>query len=73
MLRQIQPDLVSILHHNIAIVLNQSPVYRGVQNLPEIGNVPQQLSQQLAHLIGENIYKAIVAALEDPVGATIST
>lgn len=71
-LPQIQPDLVAILHHNIASVLNQSPLYRGVQNLPGIGNVPQELSLQLAHSIAQNIYKAIVNAVEDPVGATIS-
>lgn len=72
-LPQIQPDLVAILRHNIATALNQSPLYRGVQNIPGIGNVPQELSEQLAHSVAQNIYSAIVAAVEDPVGAKISS
>ena len=72
-LPQIQPDLVAIMRHNIATALNQSPLYRGVQNIPGIGNVPQELSEQLAYDLVQNIYKAIVAAVEDPVGAKIST
>lgn len=72
-LPQIQPDLVAIVRHNIATALNQSPLYRGVQNIPGIGNVPQELSEQLAYDLVQNIYKAIVAAVEDPVGAKIST
>ncbi len=72
-LPQIQPDLEAILRHNIATTLNQSPLYRGVQNIPGIGNVPQELSEQLAHSIAQNIYSAIVAAVEDPVGAKISS
>lgn len=72
-LPQIQPDLVAIMRHNIIAVLNQSPLYRGVQSIPGIGNVPQELSQQLADDLVQNLYKAIVAAVEDPVGAKIST
>jgi hypothetical protein len=71
-LPQIQPDIVAILRHNIEGVLNQSPLYRGVQNLPGIGNAPQDLSEQLARSIAQSVYDAIVAAVEDPVGAKIS-
>ncbi len=71
-LPEIQPDIVAMLRHNIESFLNQSPLYRGVQNLPGIGNVPQELSDQLAHSITRSIYDAIVAAVEDPVGAKIS-
>lgn len=72
-LPQIQPDLIAILHHNIETALNQSPLYRGVQNLPGLGKVPQELSQQLASSIAQSLYDAIVAAVEDPVGAKISS
>ena len=33
---------------------------------------PKNTSLQLAYSIAENIYRAIVNAVEDPVGATIS-
>jgi hypothetical protein len=72
-LPQIQPDIIAILRHNIESVLNHSPLYRGVQNLPGLGNVPQELSEQLAGSIAQNLYNAIVAAVEDPVGAKISS
>jgi len=72
-LPQIQPDIIAILRHNIESVLNQSPLYRGAQNLPGLGNVPQELSEQLARSLAQNLYNAIVAAVEDPVGAKISS
>lgn len=72
-LPQIQPDIVAILRHNIDSVLNQSPLYRSVQNLPGLANVPQELSLQLAQSIAQNVYNAIVAAVEDPEGAKIFT
>lgn len=72
-LPQIQPDIVAILRHNIESVLNQSPLYRSVQNLPGLANVPQELSLQLAQSIAQNVYNAIVAAVEDPEGAKIFT
>lgn len=72
-LPQVQPDLIAILQHNIESVLNQSALYRGVQNLPGLGNVPQELSQQLASSIAQSLYDAVVAAIEDPVGAKISS
>lgn len=72
-LPQIQPDLIAILRHNIESVLNQSPLYRGVQILPGVKNLPQELSQHLASSIAQNVYNAIVAAVEDPAGAKISS
>lgn len=72
-LPQIQPDAIAILRHNIETALNQSPLYRGVQNLPGLGKVPQELSQQLASSIAQSLYDAVVAAVEDPVGAKISS
>jgi hypothetical protein len=71
-LPQIQPDIVAILRHSIESVLDRSPLYRGVQNLPGVSNLPQALSQQLATSIAQNLYSAIVKAVEDPVGAKIS-
>jgi hypothetical protein len=71
-LPQIQPDVIAILRHSIESVLAQSPLYRGVQNLPGVGSLPQAMSQQLATSIAQNFYSAIVKAVEDPVGTKIS-
>lgn len=72
-LPQIQPEIVALLRHNIATVFHQVPVYRNLQNLPGIGEVQTQLSEQLATQITTNLYNAIVSAVEDPVGAKLSS
>lgn len=72
-LPKIQPDIVAILRHNIESVLNQSPIYRGVQNLPGLGNMGGQMTEQLATSVTQTVYNALVAACEDPVGAKLSS
>jgi hypothetical protein len=72
-LPQIQPDIVAILRHNIESVLKQSPLYRGIENLPGLGNLPTQMTEQLATSVTQSVYNAIVAAVEDPVGAKLSS
>ncbi|BAZ53124.1 hypothetical protein NIES4103_57960 [Nostoc sp. NIES-4103] len=72
-LPKIKPEIVALLRHNITTVFDQVPVYRNLQNLPGIGEVQTQLSEQLATQITTNLYKAIVNAVEDPVGAKLSS
>lgn len=72
-LPKIQPDIVAILRHNIESVISQSPMYRGVQNLPGLGNLPTELSDHLAIQVTQSVYNALVAAVEDPVGAKLSS
>ena len=71
-LPKIQPDIVAILRHNIESVLNQSPIYRSVQNLPGLG-MPTEMTEQLATYVTDSLYKAVVAAVEDPVGAKLTS
>lgn len=72
-LPKIQPDIVAILRHNIESVLSESPIYRSVQNLPGLGNLPTELTEQLATQVTQSVYNALVAAVEDPVGAKLSS
>ncbi len=72
-LPEIQPAIVAILHHNIETVLHQVPVYRNLQNLPGVGQAQTQLSEQLATQITTNLYKTLVSAVEDPVGAKLTS
>lgn len=72
-LPKIQPDIVAILRHNFDSVLNQSSIYRGVQNLPGLGNLGGLWSEQLATQVTQSVYNALVAAVEDPVGAKLSS
>ncbi|MEH1919824.1 hypothetical protein [Nostoc sp.] len=72
-LPDIQPAIVAILRHNIETVLHQVPVYRNLQNLPGVGQAQTQLSEQLATQITTNLYKTLVNAVEDPVGAKLTS
>ena len=71
-LPQIQSDIVAILRHNIESTLKQSPIYRGMQNLPGLENLGGQMSEQLATQVTQSAYNALVNAVEDPVGAKLS-
>lgn len=42
-----------------------------MQNLPGLGNLPTELSEQLATQVTHNFYNALVSAVEDPVGAKL--
>ncbi|MEH2161806.1 MAG: hypothetical protein V7K38_12335 [Nostoc sp.] len=72
-LPDIQPAIVAILRHNIETVFHQVPVYRNLQNLPGLGQAQTQLSEQLATQITTNLYKTLVSAVEDPVGAKLTS
>jgi hypothetical protein len=71
-LPKIQPEIVAILRHTIATTINQVPVYRNLHNLPGMGDMQNQLSEQLATQITANLYSAVTTAMEDPVGAKLS-
>ena len=72
-LPKIQPDVEAILQHNIEGILNQLPLYSSLQNLPGLGNLPTQLTEQLATQVTQTAYNALVTAMEDPVGAKLSS
>ncbi|MHC5827826.1 MAG: hypothetical protein ACYT04_71060, partial [Nostoc sp.] len=72
-LPEIQPAIVAILRHNIETVFHQVPVYRNLQNLPGLEHAQTQLSEQLATQITTNLYKTLVSAVEDPVGAKLTS
>jgi hypothetical protein len=70
-LPQIKPDLEALMHHTLTRALQTSPAYANLQRLPGVGNWSNQLTQQLVSEISQNTYQALIAALEDPVGADL--
>ena len=70
-LPQLKPEIDAILSHSVDQALNQTPGYQGFRQIPGLGSVPQQVSQQLVAQISESFYKAIKAALEDEQGAAL--
>ena len=71
-LPKIKSELDTLLHHSITSALNQSPAYQGFQKLPGIGDIPNQVAQQIVAEVSKNAYGALTNALEDPVGAELT-
>jgi hypothetical protein len=71
-LPKIQPEITAILRHTIDSALNQTPIYRNLQHLPGVGQAQTKLSEQIATEIATNLYKAIIASVEDPVSGKLS-
>ncbi|NJO42005.1 MAG: hypothetical protein HC865_15590 [Cyanobacteria bacterium RU_5_0] len=68
-LPKIKPEIEALLHHSMTSVLNNSPVYAGIQRLPGLGDWTDQLTKQLVSEVSKNSYQAITASLEDQVGS----
>lgn len=65
-LPQLQPEVEALLQYIIKSTLNQSPVYRQLQNIPGVNKLPNQLAENLAKDISQTSYKTLKATLEDP-------
>ncbi|WP_199296198.1 MULTISPECIES: hypothetical protein [unclassified Trichocoleus] len=72
-LPKIQPDLEAILRHSVESGLRQLPLYQGLQQVPGVRDLPTQLADQVVTNVTQTAYQALVAALEDPVGAQLSS
>ncbi len=68
-LPKIRPDLEALLQYNLAKILNQSPAYQGLQAVPGMAQLQQELTGRLVKEISQGVYDAINNAMqEDPKG-----
>jgi hypothetical protein len=70
-LPQIRPEVEALLHHSVTQVLNSSPVYAGLQRLPGVSNMSNQVTQQIVSDLSQTTYQAIRSSLEDETGAAL--
>jgi hypothetical protein len=71
-LPKIKPEVDALLHHSVVSALNQSPVYKNLRVIPGVETVSDQLTQQIVAEVTQNLYKAVTAALQDPVGVELT-
>jgi len=71
-LPQVKPELDALLHHNVSQAFNQAPGYQGFRQLPGIGNLPDQITQQVVALTSQNLYQTLTGALKDERGAALT-
>lgn len=64
---QIQNDIEALIQHAIQSTLNESPVFKQIQNMPGINILPNQLTKNLARDLSQTSYKNLVKIIEDPV------
>ncbi|MGA7935616.1 MAG: hypothetical protein WCA35_18850 [Kovacikia sp.] len=71
-LPKIQPELEALLRHSIDYALNQSPAYQALKNIPGVGSLPTQLTEQLVTEVIQAAYKTLTTMLEDTEGSTLT-
>jgi hypothetical protein len=71
-LPKIKPDIDAFLSHNVNMVLQGSPMYRGLGNLPNFEQGSNQLVNGMVGQLSQSIYDAIQSALEDEKGAELT-
>ncbi|MBE9042241.1 hypothetical protein IQ235_15795 [Oscillatoriales cyanobacterium LEGE 11467] len=69
---KIQPDIEALLHHNITKNLKSIPIYQGLENIPGLSNVPDEIVKQLVSQMTQTVYETLTATLKDPVGAQLT-
>lgn len=70
-LPQLKPEIQAIIAHSVTGAFDQSPVYRGIQSIPGIGKLPDQVTRQVASDVTDNAYNILKSSLDDPVGAEL--
>jgi len=64
---KVMPDIEALIYHNMQNILNQSPVYKQLQNMPGVSNLPKQLASEIT----KSSYSAIVNIMKDPQSAKV--
>ncbi|MEQ8463545.1 hypothetical protein [Coleofasciculus sp. E1-EBD-02] len=68
----IRTDLEDLLRHNVDKILNQSQAYQGLEKVPGVETIRNQLTERLVHQITQALYNGLDAAIaDDPVGDQI--
>jgi len=71
-LPKIQPELSALVQHNVDTVLNQTPAYRALKNLPGFDGLTTQLGDRLIAQVLETLASGLSTALEDGENAELS-
>lgn len=68
----IRPDVEALLHHNLDKIINQSQAYQGLERVPGVETIRNQLTERLVQQITQALYDGLDAAIaEDPAGDQI--
>ena len=68
----VKPELDALLKHSLVSALEQAPGYQGFRQLPGIGDLPDQIAQQVVNQTSQTLYQAMTGALEDEKGSALT-
>ena len=68
----VKPELDALLKHSVVSALEQAPGYQGFRQLPGIGDLPDQIVQQVVSQTSQTLYQAMTGALEDEKGTELT-
>jgi hypothetical protein len=64
-LPKIRPDVEAIVRHNVRKVLETSPAFQGMRQVPGLERFETRLTEQFVSVLYQVIYDAIIGALEE--------
>jgi hypothetical protein len=64
-LPKIRPDVEAIVRHNVRKVLETSPAFQGLRQVPGLERFETQLTEQFVTVLYQIIYDAIIGAIEE--------
>ncbi|MGB3493175.1 MAG: hypothetical protein WBA57_10630 [Elainellaceae cyanobacterium] len=67
-LPRVQPELETVLHHNLDNIFRQSSVYQGILNLPGVDTLPANFVEELSSYLSQLTYDALTAYYSDTEG-----
>jgi hypothetical protein len=67
-LPEVKPEVDALLKHTVTQAFDRAPGYQGFRQLPGIGNLPDQVAQQVIAQLSANVYGAVKGSLENQSG-----
>ena len=67
-----KPEIDELLKYNVSKAFDQAPGYQGFRQIPGIGSLPDQITQQVVSRLSQNLYQVITGALEDEQGGALT-
>ncbi len=68
----VKPEIDALLQHSVMQALNQAPGFQAFQGLPGIGNLPDQIAQQVVGQVSQNLYQLATGVVEDEEGSALT-
>jgi hypothetical protein len=71
-LPKVKPEVDALLKHNVVSAFEQAPGYQSFRQFPGIGDLPNQIAQQVVSQVSRNLYGVLTGAIEDEKGTELT-